>query len=834
MQAIWRLASSSKVLARMATPPLLAILVMIGITANAQAASTVTISGTVTAQSTGVGVSGAEVTITEAGTSNLVAIPVDTASDGSYSVSVPSGRYDIMFTPSSSSGLSSFADRDVTVDQNTTINATLASSGSVTLSGVLKDSSGDPIRGAVLILSGSSVSEQAETSRQGEFSMTLPEGAYKWTLNIPNRDKSQYIPEGGCEFYGSTTLSSSVKGEFIIPTHTVAFRTVGPENEPVPETLVVTESEKVRGQIAASVDLAPGFTVEEASFPKSGVATGPEGYGKIPWTDWNSLVAFYVRPPTRSELAYTTFTQPGITKNQVSEIKISPGVKLSGIVKQPTGDPIGEATLRLFGSSGRQEVITNAEGKFSIALSPGTYEWSLDRADGYDFVGTITLSSSVDEELVLPTHTLTVRTLGHEGDPIPGTTIKTATEHSQLAPGTALSPNFIAQNASYQADATTNSEGYAQLIWTNWSEPSTIYAYPPEDTQLTSTSFSQPGIIANQTHTTVFGESPTDTTPPEVGCATPSPGWHPENVNIACTASDSGSGLADPEDVSFTLSTNIAAGEETANAYTNTRKVCDKADNCTQAGPIGPIEIDRKTPQYGRCVRAPSKKMGGKTVYSGGFTTAICLEESATHTGDYEWEPGVSLTHFTTKLTGSTTVALETVKGDAIICKGETGGGEYTGLQTVGNVVLTFTGCEQVSTHVECASSGAAAGEVITDPLDGSLGVYVEGVTPVSNRVGLDLSPASQSGPFMAFDCDGAAVTIQGSFIVPAKTNKMFATTTLKAAAAKGHQQPAKFLGGSTIDTLEELTGGGRVEQAGLTMTTTLTDEERVEVNTLF
>ncbi|HYM54109.1 MAG TPA: IPT/TIG domain-containing protein, partial [Solirubrobacteraceae bacterium] len=39
-----------------------------------------------------------------------------------------------------------------------------------------------------------------------------------------------------------------------------------------------------------------------------------------------------------------------------------------------------------------------------------------------------------------------------------------------------------------------------------------------------------------------------------------------------------------------------APGEETATAYTNSHRVCDKADNCAEAGALGPIEIDRKAP----------------------------------------------------------------------------------------------------------------------------------------------------------------------------------------------------------------------------------------------
>jgi len=87
-----------------------------------------------------------------------------------------------------------------------------------------------------------------------------------------------------------------------------------------------------------------------------------------------------------------------------------------------------------------------------------------------------------------------------------------------------------------------------------------------------------------------------DRTAPTIACEAPDATWHPENVTLSCTASDSGSGLEDPEDASFALSTAVPAGIETADAQTGVREVCDKAGNCAVAGPIGGNEIDKKAP----------------------------------------------------------------------------------------------------------------------------------------------------------------------------------------------------------------------------------------------
>ncbi len=87
-----------------------------------------------------------------------------------------------------------------------------------------------------------------------------------------------------------------------------------------------------------------------------------------------------------------------------------------------------------------------------------------------------------------------------------------------------------------------------------------------------------------------------DRTPPMVQCSQVDAGWRASDATIACTASDADSGLANPADASFTLTTAVPAGVEIANALTNDRTVCDNAGNCVIAGLIGGSRIDRKAP----------------------------------------------------------------------------------------------------------------------------------------------------------------------------------------------------------------------------------------------
>jgi hypothetical protein len=107
-----------------------------------------------------------------------------------------------------------------------------------------------------------------------------------------------------------------------------------------------------------------------------------------------------------------------------------------------------------------------------------------------------------------------------------------------------------------------------------------------------------------------------DTTPPVVACSPAPAGWQGTEVTISCTASDSGSGLANPADATFSLSTSVGVGNVSANASTNTHLVCDNLNHCTKAGPITGLMVDLQKPTITITTPAPD----GSTVVALGAT----------------------------------------------------------------------------------------------------------------------------------------------------------------------------------------------------------------------
>ena len=96
-----------------------------------------------------------------------------------------------------------------------------------------------------------------------------------------------------------------------------------------------------------------------------------------------------------------------------------------------------------------------------------------------------------------------------------------------------------------------------------------------------------------------------DTEPPVVTCGKAPTAWTADEViQVACTAADSGDGLAHPQDAKFVLTASSVAGSEDSSVSTGSRPVCDLSGNCATAGPVTGLKSDRKAPVV-TCAPAP-------------------------------------------------------------------------------------------------------------------------------------------------------------------------------------------------------------------------------------
>ena len=149
--------------------------------------------------------------------------------------------------------------------------------------------------------------------------------------------------------------------------------------------------------------------------------------------------------------------------------------------------------------------------------------------------------------------------------------------------------------------------------------------------------------------------------------------------------------------------------------------------------------------------------------------------------------------------------------------------------KTVGNVSVTFTGCE--SAGYKCVSTGAKEGEIATNLLAGTL-VWEK----YAKKVAIDLVPQSTE-LFVEFQCGPANAKVKGSVLAPVPVNKAETIFEEKFSAKYGKQKPEYYYTSKTEkvkDVLLAKLGGpaAEFEQSGQTINNSQTDEEALEINT--
>jgi hypothetical protein len=157
-------------------------------------------------------------------------------------------------------------------------------------------------------------------------------------------------------------------------------------------------------------------------------------------------------------------------------------------------------------------------------------------------------------------------------------------------------------------------------------------------------------------------------------------------------------------------------------------------------------------------------------------------------------------------------------------CTAETSSGEYTGLRTVGNLVIRFTGCKALS--AACTSTGAAEGEIVTKTLEGLLGWQ----SKPEHAVAEEVFPAESGGPLAEATCGVTTLTVRGSVLAPVTEARMSTTTIIRYVQFGGIQRP-EHLEGEPNSVLEVSLAGGPFEQAGLSLAVTRTNAEAIEIN---
>jgi hypothetical protein len=168
-----------------------------------------------------------------------------------------------------------------------------------------------------------------------------------------------------------------------------------------------------------------------------------------------------------------------------------------------------------------------------------------------------------------------------------------------------------------------------------------------------------------------------------------------------------------------------------------------------------------------------------------------------------------------------------------VTCAQETGAGEFTGAKSV-NLTMTLTECADMG--AACQSPSAQEGEIVTQALQGELGVISVTTVPhtetIRTQVGIALSGA-EGTTVAEFRCGESAFVVTGSAIREVPTGKMVEIEAKNFLQFHGYQEPENFFEQPVgSDVLETSINGEASVPSGLALKSDQIDEEALEVNT--
>src|SRR5262249_32252093 len=141
--------------------------------------------------------------------------------------------------------------------------------------------------------------------------------------------------------------------------------------------------------------------------------------------DYSYVYNGVLTPPSGSQLVQTTVDLTGVDHDQTITVPMQSGSMVSGVVRGRAGDPVTGATVRLSSNTGAgsASVTTGTDGRYSLVVAngmsslavygsrPANIDASI-LADHYEYDASYDVEGTTTQDLTLPAHTVTIKTLG--------------------------------------------------------------------------------------------------------------------------------------------------------------------------------------------------------------------------------------------------------------------------------------------------------------------------------------------------------------------------------------------------------------------------------------
>jgi hypothetical protein len=448
----------------------------LALTVGSAAAGGATVSGVVTDPN---GNPVVNVTVQASTTAGVVEATTTTGSEGSYSVSVSSGDT-FVFTPPSGSNLGQATVANVAAPSTLNVILTVPSS-SLTVTGELVDSNGNPVVGDQVQISGGPVGSSFEstTNSSGEYSMSdVPPGQYDFNI---------YIYSGAIElgyFYnfgnGLNLTSSSSPVNLTVPAMTsLTLQVVNSSSQPITNGAATVSASQSFYEYSAASGLVGELNVNDKSSTGT-TNVGTDASGDVVLTALAGATQVTAVPnPGGATSPYgeeqESVTVGGSPTTATITLPPNPDFTLTGELVDSNGNPVvGDQVQISGGPAGSSfESTTNSSGDYSMSgIPPGQYDFNIYIYSGanelgyfYNFGNGLNLtSSSSPVNLTVPAMTLlTTRVVNSRGQPLSDGVATVSASQSfyeySAASGLVGELNVNAKNSAGSANPPTNANG---------------------------------------------------------------------------------------------------------------------------------------------------------------------------------------------------------------------------------------------------------------------------------------------------------------------------------------------------------------------------------------
>src|SRR5579875_2785190 len=470
--------------------------------ARPAAAASFQIAGKVTDQSSSP-LSGANIAVIDPSSSQTVA-STTTAADGTYSVSVNAGTYNVQVTAPSGTGLGSAIALNEVIGNDTVLNFVLVAQGSVTFSGQLRDPHGQGIAGQEVSLNpvDGGAGGQAYTDSSGNYSINVAPGNY--TMQLYSANQASNAPTDYNLTTAAFSLTQSTTLNLTLPEAQVSLQAQDANGNPVAGAAVYVSNVYLYDESLGDGQTANGPT---SGGPYKTDSAGNATFWVLKTTE-SATYTLTVEPVSGSGLANTTVSGVTATNDTTRTVTVASPITVSGQLLDPHGQGIAgqEVSLNPVDGGAGGQAYTDSSGNYSINVAPGNYTMQLYSANQASNAPTdynlttaaFSLTQSTTLNLTLPEAQVSLQAQDANGNPVAGAAVYVSNVYLyDESLGDGQTANGPTSGGPYKTDSAGNATFW--VLKTTESATYTLTIEPPANSPLVNFNLDSISITSDTT-----------------------------------------------------------------------------------------------------------------------------------------------------------------------------------------------------------------------------------------------------------------------------------------------------------------------------------------------